>query len=147
MKPNLSGPKSGSSLRAILVALFLAGVAPAFAVDWIEVGADTQTKYYVDADSIRVEGENVVVLKRGVLTQFHTETLGGKSATFKETVGTVEIDCARHINRVTQIDMIGENGELVWSSGPMKKRLWEDVRPGTHAESTLEIVCGRVKKS
>lgn len=143
----LSGTKLPPLLVAIPVAAVLLGSAPTFAVDWIEVGADTQTKYYVDADSIHVEGENAVVLKRGVLTQFHTETLGGKSATFKETVGTVEIDCARHINRVTRIDMIGENGELIWSSGPMKQRLWEDVRPGTHAESTLEIVCGRIKKS
>lgn len=143
----LSGTKLPPLLVAIPVAAVLLGSAPTFAVDWIEVGADTQTRYYVDADSIHVEGENAVVLKRGVLTQFHTETLGGKSATFKETVGTVEIDCARHINRVTRIDMIGENGELIWSSGPMKQRLWEDVRPGTHAESTLEIVCGRIKKS
>jgi hypothetical protein len=147
MERNLSGTKTSPLVRAILVAAFLPRVGSAFAVDWIEVGADTQTKYYVDADSIHVEGENAVVLKRGVLTQFHTETLGGKSATFKETVGTVEIDCARHINRVTRIDMIGENGEVIWSSGPMKQRLWEDVRPGTHAESTLEIVCGRIKKS
>ena len=76
-----------------------------------------------------------------------TDTLEGKSATFKETVGTVEIDCERRINRVTQIDMIGENGELAWSSGPMTKRLWEDVRPNTHAEATVEIVCARSKKS
>jgi hypothetical protein len=147
MNRNLSRTKPASPFRASVILAVLLGSAPAFAVDWIEVGADTQTKYYVDADSIRVEGENVIVLKRGVLTQFHTETLGGKSATFKETVGTVEIDCARHINRVTRIDMIGENGEVVWSSGPMSKRLWEDVRPGTHAESTLEVVCGRIKKS
>jgi hypothetical protein len=143
----LSDANLASPLRAGIFLAVLLGSAPALAVDWIEVGADTQTKYYVDADSIRIEGENAVVLKRGVLTQFHTETLGGKSATFKETVGTVEIDCARHINRVTRIDMIGENGEVIWSSGPMTKRLWEDVRPGTHAESTLEVVCGRIKKS
>ncbi len=143
MNGNVSRTNSFSLFQATFVAAVLLGTAPAFAVDWIEVGADTQSKYYVDADSIRVEGENVVVLKRGVLTQFHTETLGGKSATFKETVGTVEIDCARHINRVTRIDMIGENGEVIWSSGLMTKRLWEDVRPGTHAESTLELVCGR----
>jgi hypothetical protein len=147
MDSHLTGMKRSSPLCAALVVAVLLGSAPTLALDWIEVGADTQTKYYVDADSIRVEGENVVVLKRGVLTQFHTETLGGKSATFKETVGTVEIDCARHINRVTRIDMIGENGEVIWSSGPMNKRLWEDVRPGTHAESTLEVVCGRIKKS
>ncbi|MBI3529457.1 MAG: hypothetical protein HY067_16015 [Betaproteobacteria bacterium] len=121
--------------------------ATAHAQSWIEVGADTQAKYYVDVDSIRVDGENVSVLKRGIFTQVLTDTLGGVSATFKETIGTVEIDCARRINRVTQIDMIGENGELVWSSGPMKKRMWEDVRPNTHAETTVEVVCARIKKS
>jgi hypothetical protein len=138
-----------SVARAVCAAA-MAGAAMipvAVAADWVEVGADPQAKYYIDADSIRVDGENVVVLKRGVFTQVLTDTLGGKSATFKETIGTVEIDCARHINRVIQIDMIGENGELVWSSGPMKKRLWEDVRPNTHAEATAEVVCARVNKS
>ena len=122
-------------------------VSAATAADWVEVGADTQAKYYVDLESIRVDGENVSVLKRGVFTQVFTDTLGGTPATFKETIGTVEIDCARRINRVTQIDMIGENGEVVWSSGVMNKRLWEDVRPNTHAETTVEVVCGRLKKS
>ena len=113
--------------------------------NWVEVGADTQAKYYVDVDSIKVDGENVSVLKRGLFTQILTDTLSGTSATFKETIGTVEIDCARRINRVTQIDMFGENGEVVWSSGPMKKRLWEDVRPNTHAETTIEVVCAHPK--
>jgi hypothetical protein len=117
----------------------------AYATDWIEVGADTQAKYYVDVDSIKVDGENVSVIKRGVFTELLTDTLDNKSATFKETIGTVEIDCARRINRVTQIDMIGENGDVVWSSGKMKQRQWEDVRPNTHAEKTVEIVCTRVK--
>ena len=117
----------------------------AHATDWIEVGADTRAKYYVDVDSIKVDGENVSVIKRGVFTELLTDTLDNKSATFKETIGTVEIDCARRINRVTQIDMIGENGDVVWSSGQMKQRQWEDVRPNTHAEKTVEIVCTRVK--
>jgi uncharacterized phage protein gp47/JayE len=135
--------------RALCAALMTgaAMVPVAVAADWVEVGADAQAKYYIDADSIKVDGENVSVLKRGVFTQILTDTLGGKSATFKETIGTVEIDCARRINRVTQIDMIGENGELAWSSGPMTKRLWEDVRPNTHAEATVELVCARLKKS
>lgn len=117
----------------------------AIAADWVEVGADTQAKYYIDMDSIKVDGENVHVLKRGVFTQVLTDTIGGVSASFKETIGTVEIDCARRINRITQIDMIGENGEVVWSSGPMKKRMWEDLRPNTHAETTVEVVCARIK--
>jgi hypothetical protein len=127
--------------RAACAAMLAGTFSAAVAADWVEVGADTQAKYYIDADSIRVEGENVVVLKRGVFTQVLTDTLGGKTTTFKETVGTVEIDCARRINRVTRIDMIGESGEVVWSSGPMQKRLWEDVRPNTHAETTIEVVC------
>ena len=132
-------------LRSAALAVLMAA-ACASAADWVEVGADTQAKYYVDVDSIRVDGENVSVLKRGVFTQVLTDTLGGTSATFRETVGTVEIDCARRINRVIQIDMIGENGERVWSSGPMEKRLWEDVRPNTHAETTAEVVCARINQ-
>ena len=117
----------------------------AMAADWVEVGADTQAKYYVDVESIKTTGDNVSVFKRGVFTQVLTDTLGGTSATFKATIGTVEIDCVRRINRITQIDMLGENGEVVWSSGPMQKRMWEDVRPNTHAQTTLEIVCARAK--
>jgi hypothetical protein len=139
------------SARLAAIALVTAATSMSFtlaiAADWVEVGADAQAKYYVDVDSIKVDGENVSVLKRGIFTQVLSDTLGGVSATFKETIGIVEIDCARHINRITQIDMIGENGEVVWSSGPMKKRMWEDVRPNTHAETTVEIVCARIKKS
>jgi hypothetical protein len=135
--------KSGK-LAAIAV---LMTATSAIAADWVEVGADAETKFYVDVDSIKLDGENVSVLKRGIFTQVLTDTFGGASVTFKETIGTVEIDCARRINRITQIDMIGENGEVVWSSGAMKKRLWEDVRPNTHAETTAEVVCARIKKS
>jgi surface-adhesin protein E len=134
------------TLAAIATLMVAAAMnSAAIAADWVEVGADTQAKYYVDVESIKVDGENASVLKRGILTQVMTETLGGASATFKETIGTIEIDCMRRINRVTQIDMIGDNGEVVWSSGPMKKRMWEDVRPNTHAETTIEIVCARLK--
>jgi hypothetical protein len=134
------------SARLAAIAVLMAATS-AIAADWVEVGADTQAKYYVDVDSIKVDGENVSVLKRGIFTHVLTDTLGSASANFKETIGTVEIDCARRINRITQIDMIGENGELVWSSGPVKKRRWEEVRPNTHAETTIEVVCERLKKS
>jgi hypothetical protein len=133
------------TLAAIATLMAAATISSAIAADWVEVGADTQAKYYVDVESIKVDGENVSVLKRGVFTQIMTDKLGDTSATFNETIGTVEIDCARRINRVTQIDMIGENGEVVWSSGPMKKRMWEDVRPNTHADTTVEIVCAHLK--
>jgi hypothetical protein len=133
-------------VRAWLIGLALFAVT-ANATDWVEVGADTEAKYYVDVDSINVDGENVSVRKRGIYTHVLTDNFGGQSATFKESIGTIELDCARRINRVTQIDMIGENGEVVWSSGPMKKRMWENVRTNSHAESTLEVVCGRLNRT
>ena len=132
-------------VRAWLIGLALFAAA-ANATDWVEVGADTEAKYYVDVDSISVDGENVSVRKRGIYTHVLTDNFGGQSATFKESIGTIELDCARRINRVTQIDMIGENGEVAWSSGPMKKRMWEPVRANSHAESTLEVVCGRLNR-
>jgi hypothetical protein len=131
--------------RAWLLGLVLFAAA-ANATEWVEVGADTEAKYYVDVDSISVDGDNVSVHKRGVYTHVLTDNFGGHPTTFKESIGTVELDCARRINRVTQIDMLDENGEVVWSSGPMKKRMWEEVRPNSHAQSTLEVVCARIDK-
>jgi hypothetical protein len=128
-------------------ALLLAASFNANATDWVEVGADTEAKYYVDVESIEVEGENLRVKKKGIYTHLLTDTFGGKSATFKETVGTVELDCGRRINRITQIDMIGEDGSVVWSSGLLKQRMWEGVKSNSHAESTLELVCARFKKT
>ena len=132
-------------VRTWLTGLALFAVT-ANATDWIEVGVDTEAKYYVDVDSISVDGENVSVRKRGIYTHVLTDNFGGHPTTFKESIGTIEMDCARRINRVTQIEMIGENGEVVWSSGPMKKRMWEPVRANSHAESTLEVVCGRLNR-
>lgn len=130
--------------HAGLIALMLLSSA-ANATEWLEVGADTEAKYYIDLDSIVVDGENVTVQKRGIYTHVLTDNLAGRPTVFKETIGSVEIDCARRINRITQIDMIGEGGEVAWSSGPMKKRMWEDVRPNTHAAITVETVCARIK--
>ncbi len=132
-------------MRALLTGLALVAAA-ANATDWVEVGADTEARYYVDVDSISIDGDNVSVHKRGMYTHVLTDNFGGHPTTFKETIGTIELDCVRRINRVTQIDMIGEDGAVVWSSGPMKKRMWEEVRPKSHAESTLEMVCERLRK-
>jgi hypothetical protein len=132
-------------VRGLLVGLALVAAA-ANATEWVEVGADTEARYYVDVDSISVDGENVSVQKRGIYTHVLTDNFGGHPTTFKETVGTIELDCARRVNRVTRIDMIGEDGQVVWCSGPMKKRMWEEVRPNSHAESTLQVVCGRLNR-
>jgi hypothetical protein len=119
----------------------------ACAAEWVEIGADTEARYYVDLSSIEVEADTVRVLKKGVYTHPLTENLGGTATVFKETVGVVELDCARRINRVVQIDMIGTSGDVVWSSGRMQRRLWEDVRANTHGEATLQFVCGKLGKS
>ena len=126
--------------------LGLLATQAALAAQWVEIGADTQAKYYVDIDSVQVEGDTVRIMKRGVYTHPLMESLGGKPTQFKETVGVVELDCGRRINRVIQIDMIGLDGEVAWSSGRMQKRMWEDVQSDTHGETTLEFVCGKLGK-
>ncbi len=128
-------------LLALLAMLALASVARA--ENWVEVGADAEAKFYVDSDSIEVDRDTIRFTKRGIYTHVLTENFGGHKTAFKETLGTVEIDCGRRINRVIKIEMIGENGEVVWSSGLMKQRIWEDVRQNSHAESTLAYVCSK----
>ena len=122
--------------------LFAAGAG---AAEWVEIGADTEAKYYVDLSSIEIEGDTVRVVKKGVYTETLTEDLGGTRRVFKQTLGVIELDCTRRINRVVQIDMIGPDDTVVWSSGRMKKRMWEDVRQNTHGEATLDFVCGKIK--
>jgi hypothetical protein len=134
-------------MRTILALLMALWASMACAAEWVEIGADTEARYYVDLSSIEVEADTVRVLKKGVYTHPLTENLGGAATVFKETVGVVELDCARRINRVVQIDMIGMSGDVVWSSGRMQRRLWEDVRANTHGEATLEFVCGKLGKS
>lgn len=129
--------------RSLLLALILV-LHPAAAAEWVEVGADTEARFYVDIDSIEVVGENVRVLKRGVYTQVLTDDLGGSPRTFRETIGTIELDCRRRINRVIQIDMIGLDGAVAWSSGRMRSRAWEEVKPNSHAATTLDVVCARI---
>ena len=126
------------------MAMFLLA-ARAGAAEWVEIGADTEAKYYVDLSSIEIEADTVRVVKKGVYAETLTEDLGGTRRVFKETLGVIELDCARRINRVVQIDMIGLDDTVVWSSGRMKKRMWEDVRPNTHGEATLDFVCGTIK--
>jgi hypothetical protein len=136
---------NGDAMRVLAGLATLLCLHAAQATDWVEVGADTQAKYYVDVDSIEVDRDTVRFLKRGLYTHVLTEDFGGQKTVFRETVGTVEVDCGRRINRVVKIEMVGENGEVVWSSGPMKQRIWEDVRPHTHAEATLDFVCARTR--
>jgi hypothetical protein len=134
-------------MRLISTLALLIIASTAHAADWVEVGADTEARYYVDSASIDVQGETVRVLKKGVYTNTLTENLGGTPRVFKETLGTVELDCGRRINRVVQIDMLDPEGKVVWSSGKMPRRDWEDVRPNTHGAATLDFVCGKLKRT
>jgi hypothetical protein len=138
--------KKDVAMRALSVTAVLWWLCAygARASDWVHVGADPETKYFVDVDSIRAVGENVVFAKRGVYSHVLTDNFGGHPTTFKESRGNIELDCARRVNRVTLIELLGENGEVVWTSGPMAKRMWEDVKPNTHAELTMVFVCAHI---
>lgn len=135
-------------LRALTIAAALTLPVCAHAEEeWVEVGADTEAKYYVDRSSIEVDGETIRFRKRGVYTNPLTDNFSGRPVLFKESVGTVEVDCGRRINRVTSIEMRDPQGEVVWSSGKMTKRMWEEVRDNSHGGQTFEYVCRNVGKS
>ena len=135
-------------LRALTIAAALTLPFCAHAEEeWVEVSADTEAKYYVDRSSIEVDGETIRFRKRGVYTNPLTDNFSGRPVLFKESVGTVEVDCGRRINRVTSIEMRDPQGEVVWSSGKMTKRTWEEVRDNSHGGKTFEYVCRNVGKS
>lgn len=141
-------------MRHVLAMAMLAVVAAMLAlrgaaadVEWIEIGVDTEARYYINPGSVEVDGETIRVQKRQVFNAPLVDNFSGRPVTFKESVGTVEVDCGRHINRVTQIDMIGVDGEVVWSSGKLKQRMWEDVRDNTHGGATFEYVCKNLNRS
>lgn len=131
---------------AVLLAAGLAGSALA-EEEWVEVGADTEARYYVDTRSIQVDGDTVRLQKKAIYTNPLADNFTGRQVLFKQSIGTVELDCGRRINRVIAIDMIGVDGEVVWSSGKMPKRMWEDVRDNTHGGATFDYVCRNVGKS
>ncbi|MBA4740883.1 MAG: hypothetical protein H2061_07305 [Burkholderiales bacterium] len=111
---------------------------------WIDVGADTEAKYYVDTDSILIEGENTIVTKKGIYTNVLTDKLeGDNSVVFKVTKARLELDCTRELNRVTQIDMVNEQDEVVWSSGYMDKRIWLTINTQGHSRTTFDLVCSQ----
>jgi hypothetical protein len=126
----------------MLVTLFIPMMV--LAETWVDVGADTEAKYYVDTDSIVVEGENTIVTKKGIYTNVLTDKLEGDNAVvFKVTRARLELDCVRELNRVTQIDMVNEQNEVVWSSGYMDKRLWLTINTQGHSWTTFDLVCSQ----
>jgi hypothetical protein len=135
----------GRLLVVGLVALW--GLAQAADIEWVEIGADTEAKYYINPKSLQVEGDTIRLQKRQVFNSPLVDNFTGRPVLFRESIGVVELDCGRRINRVISIDMIGVEGEVVWSSGTMPKRMWEDVRENTHGETTFNYVCKSLGKS
>ncbi len=128
-------------LLAVTICFLAAALPAAHAETWVEVGADPEAKFYIDVDSIVMVDGTLQVIKRGVYTRQLTENFDGEPTVFKETRGTVEIDCALRVNRVRRIDMLDAHGVVVWSSGDMPRQLWLSVKPNSHAESTLDVAC------
>jgi len=129
-----------------LILIILLSPFFATAETWVDVGADTEAKYYVDLDSIKVDGVNMNVIKKGVYTNIMGEKLDGeKLVVFKITMARLELDCARELNRVTQIDMLSESDEVVWSSGYMSGRVWLSIKDQGHARTTYDLICAQAR--
>ena len=112
-----------------------------FSEQWVEIGADAEAIYFVDLNSIHEAEDSHTIIKRAIYNQYRTEYLGSSKVTFISTIGVVELDCNLNINRVIQIDMLDGDENIVWSSGYMEKRIWQDVRENTHAKKTYDLVC------
>ena len=113
---------------------------------WVEIGADAEAIYFVDLNSIHKAEDSHTIIKRAIYNQYRTEYLGSSKVTFISTIGVVELDCNLNINRVIQIDMLDGDDNVVWSSGYMEKRIWQDVRDNTHAKKTYDLVCKNHKE-
>ena len=108
---------------------------------WVKIGADAEAIYFVDLNSIHKAEDSHTIIKRAIYNQYRTEYLGSSKVTFISTIGVVELDCNLNINRVIQIDMLDGDENVVWSSGYMEKRIWQDVKDNTHAKKTYDLVC------
>jgi len=113
----------------------------ALSEQWVEIGADAEAIYFVDLNSIHKAEDSHTIIKKAIYNQYRTEYLGSSKVTFISTIGVVELDCNLNINRIIQIDMLDGDENVVWSSGYMEKRIWQDVRENTHAKKTYDLVC------
>ena len=127
--------------KLFLLILLSFNIQIAFSEQWVEIGADAEAIYFVDLNSIHKAEDSHTIIKRAIYNQYRTEYLGSSKVTFISTIGVVELDCNLNINRVIQIDMLDGDENVVWSSGYMEKRIWQDVRENTHAKKTYDLVC------
>ena len=124
-----------------LLILLIFNFQIAYSEQWVEIGADAEAVYFVDLNSIHKAEDSQTVIKKAIYSQYRTEYLGSSKVTFISTIGVIELDCSLNINRVIQIDMLDGDENVVWSSGYMEKRIWQDVRDNTHAKKTYDLVC------
>lgn len=130
------------NLNKLFLIIFLSfNIQIAFSEQWVEIGADAEAIYFVDLNSIHKAEDSHTIIKRAIYNQYRTEYLGSSKVTFISTIGVVELDCNLNINRIIQIDMLDGDENVVWSSGYMEKRIWQDVRENTHAKKTYDLVC------
>ena len=130
------------NLNKLFLIIFLSfNIQIAFSEQWVDIGADAEAIYFVDLNSIHKAEDSHTIIKRAIYNQYRTEYLGSSKVTFISTIGVVELDCNLNINRVIQIDMLDGDENVVWSSGYMEKRIWQDVRENTHAKKTYDLVC------
>ena len=114
--------------KLFLIILLSFNIQTAFSEQWVEIGADAEAIYFVDLNSIHKAEDSHTIIKRAIYNQYRTEYLGSSKVTFISTIGVVELDCNLNINRIIQIDMLDGDENVVWSSGYMEKRIWQDVR-------------------
>jgi len=127
--------------KLFLIILLSFNIQTAFSEQWVEIGADAEAIYFVDLNSIHKAEDSHTIIKRAIYNQYRTEYLGSSKVTFISTIGVVELDCNLNINRIIQIDMLDGDENVVWSSGYMEKRIWQDVRDNSHAKKTYDLVC------
>lgn len=125
-----------------LVAMTLGSSAGAAAPEWVSVGIEGGLEHFVDAASLERSGEVVRVSKRSVYLQPAPmgETPG--LPLVSEAVGLIEDDCQRFQHRAVSFQLIGVQGEVLWSSGEMKL-VWEAIEPGSPGRATLDFACSR----
>ncbi|MCU0869225.1 MAG: hypothetical protein MUF30_06400 [Burkholderiales bacterium] len=126
----------------LALSLAARAIAPAAAVEWVDVGADEQTRHYLDGATLARNGDVVRIDKRAVFTAPLSDGHELLPMTASESRGVVEVDCVLRVHRVVEIELFDAQGRSISRSGPMR-RIWEDVTPGTPGARTMEVACTR----
>lgn len=125
-----------------LAAMTLASQAGAATPEWVSVAVEGDLEHFVDAASLARSGDVVRLFKRSVYRD--PAPLGDTPGMplVRETVGVIEDDCRLVQHRAVSLQVIGVQGEVLWSSGEMK-RVWESIEPGSGGRATLDFACSR----